>query len=284
MNTLEQKTAALEQILREAQQVAIAYSGGVDSSLLVRLASEVLGAKNVLAVIGESESLTQSSLDEAVAAARAWGVEVRVTHTPEMENPDFVKNPPNRCYYCKSELCQALRREAEAFFGRIPLLADGNQADDAGDFRPGRRAAREAGVRSPLAEAEFTKADVRALSQKLGIKGADRPAEACLASRIPYGTAITAELLKQIATAEQVLRDAGFSGFRVRHHGNVARIEVPPADIARLAAQGPALAAKIRAAGYTYVALDLDGYRTGSLNAVLKKTEPQSENLATKGT
>ena len=258
MKTLEEKTAALESLLRAAQQVAIAYSGGVDSSLLVCLAGKVLGAENVLAVIGESESLTQSSLDEAVATARNWGITVRVTHTPEMENPQFVKNPPDRCYHCKSELCRALRREAEAFFGRLPMLADGNQADDAGDFRPGRRAAREAGVRSPLAEADFTKADVRALSQQLGIKGANRPVEA-----------ITAALLAQIATSEQVLREAGFSGFRVRHHGTVARIEVAPADIPRLAAMAPAIAAKIRAAGYTYVALDLDGYRTGSLNAVL---------------
>ena len=273
MKTLEQKNETLKNLLRAARQVAIAYSGGVDSSLLVKLARDVLGARNVLAVLGESESLTQSSLDEAVAAARNWGVEVRVTHTAEMDLSEFVRNPPNRCYYCKRELCQALRREAEAFFGRLPLLADGNQADDAGDFRPGRRAAKEVGVRSPLAEAEFTKADVRALSQQLGIKGANRPAEACLASRIPYGTAITAELLAQIAAAEQVLRDAGFSGFRVRHHGAVARIEVPPADIVRLAAMGPAIAARIRAVGYTYVALDLDGYRTGSLNAVLKKAE-----------
>lgn len=271
MQTLEQKTAALENILREAKQMAIAYSGGVDSSLLVALAGKVLGAENVLAVIGESESLTQSSLDEAVAAARNWGVEVHVAHTPEMENPNFVQNPPDRCYYCKSELCRALRHEAETFFGRLTLLADGNQADDADDYRPGRRAAREAGVRSPLAEAGFTKADVRALSQQLGIKGSNRPAEACLASRIPYGTAITTELLTQIAAAEKVLRDAGFNGFRVRHHGTIARIEVPPADITRLAAMAPTLAAKIRATGYTYVALDLDGYRTGSLNAVLSK-------------
>ena len=271
MKTLEQKTVALENILREARQAAIAYSGGVDSSLLVRLACDVLGAKNVLAVIGASESLPTSSLDEAVAAAEKWGVVVRVVRTAELENPQFTQNPPDRCYFCKRELCQALRREAEDFFGRLPLLADGNQADDAGDFRPGRRAAREAGVRSPLAEAGFTKADVRELSNKLGIKGSNRPAEACLASRIPYGTAITSEILAQVAAAEQVLREAGFSGFRVRHHGPVARIEVPPADIARLASMGPALAAKIRATGYTYVALDLDGYRTGSLNAVLKE-------------
>lgn len=270
MHTLAQKTTALENILREARQVAIAYSGGVDSSLLVRLAQEVLGAGNVLAVIGESESLTQSSLDEAVAAARGWGVAVHVVHTAEMENPQFVQNPPDRCYHCKRELCGALQREAEAFFGRLPMLADGNQADDAGDFRPGRRAAREAGVRSPLAEAGFTKADVRALSQQFGIQGADRPAEACLASRVPYGTEITAKLLAQIAAAEQVLREAGFRGFRVRHHGTVARIEVPPSDIPRLASMAPDIAARIRAAGYTYVALDLDGYRTGSLNAVLK--------------
>jgi len=278
MKTLEQKTAALENILREARQVAIAYSGGVDSSLLVRLACEVLGAKNVLAVIGASESLTQASLDEAVTAARAWGVAVRVIRTTEMENPDFVKNPPDRCYFCKRELCRGLRSEAEAFFGHLPMLADGNQVDDAGDFRPGRRAASEAGVRSPLAEAEFTKADVRALSLKFGITGANRPAEACLASRIPYGTAITAELLSQVAAAEQVLREAGFSGFRVRHHGPVARIEVPPADITRLAAMGPVIAAKIRAAGYTYVALDLDGYRMGSLNATLNRGTANKES------
>ncbi|MEI6210056.1 MAG: ATP-dependent sacrificial sulfur transferase LarE [bacterium] len=275
MHTLEEKTRALENILRDARQVAIAYSGGVDSSLLVRLAHEVLGSGNVLAVIGESESLTQSSLEAAVTAARNWGVVVRVVHTAEMENPQFVQNPPDRCYHCKRELCGALQREAEAFFGRLPMLADGNQADDAGDFRPGRRAAREAGVRSPLADAEFTKSDVRALSQQFGIPGADRPAEACLASRVPYGTAITAELLARIAAAEQVLQAAGFNGFRVRHHGPVARIEVPPAEIPRLAAMGPALAAKIRAVGYTYVALDLDGYRTGSLNAVLAKEQAQ---------
>jgi uncharacterized protein len=277
MKPLEPKTAALASILRSAGQVAVAYSGGVDSSLLVKFAAETLGPQNVLAVIGESESLTQSSLDQAVAAARAWGVTVRVVHTAEMDIEEFISNPPNRCYYCKRELCRALQREAEAFFGRVPLLADGNQADDAGDFRPGRRAASEAGVRSPLAEAGFTKADVRALSQQLGIQGSSRPAEACLASRIPYGTAITAELLAQIAAAEQVLRDAGFSGFRVRHHGTVARIEVPPADIPRLAGMAAALAPKIRAAGYTYVALDLDGYRTGSLNAVLAKEKVSSD-------
>lgn len=272
MNTLEQKTHALRGILSEAGQVAVAYSGGVDSSLLLRMAQDTLGADRVLAVIGESESLPASSLNEAVDAARSWGVQVRVVHTAELENPEFAANPPDRCYHCKRELCRMLQREAVAFFGRLPMLADGNQTDDAGDFRPGRRAAREAGVRSPLAEAGFTKADVRALSKQLGIRGGDRPAEACLASRVPYGTAITAELLAQIAGAEQVLREAGFSGFRVRHHGTVARIEVAPADIPRLAAMGSTIAAKIRATGYTYVAMDLDGYRTGSLNAVLKKT------------
>lgn len=271
MTTLPEKTAALAALLRSAGQAAVAYSGGVDSSLLVKFACDTLGPQNVLAVIGESESLTQSSLDEAVAAARAWGVTVRVVHTAEMDIEEFVRNPPDRCYYCKRELCRSLAREAEDFFGRAVMLADGNQADDAGDFRPGRRAAREAGVRSPLAEAGFTKADVRALSQQLGLKGANRPAEACLASRIPYGTAITAELLARVAAAEQVLREAGFTGFRVRHHGNVARIEVPPTDIPRLAAMAAQIAPKIRAVGYTYVALDLDGYRTGSLNAVLKK-------------
>ncbi len=272
MQTLSEKTDALRAILREAGHVAVAYSGGVDSSLLLRVACDTLGPTNVLAVIGASESLPTSSLDQAVAAAKAWGVRVQVVRTSELENPDFARNPPDRCYHCKRELCETLTRAAEAYFGSRPLLVDGNQADDAGDWRPGRRAAREAGVRSPMAEAGFTKADVRELSRQLGIPHADRPAEACLASRIPYGTTITATLLARIAAAEQVLREAGFSGFRVRHHDKVARIEVAATDIPRLAAMGQEIAARIRAAaGYTYVALDLDGYRTGSLNAGLKR-------------
>jgi uncharacterized protein len=269
METLQQKTTILENLLREAQQVAIAYSGGVDSSLLVRLAVEVLGPQQVVAVIGASESLTQASLTEAVETARSWGVRVRVVHTAEMEQPEFVQNPPNRCYYCKRELCAALQREALAFFGKVTVLADGNQVDDAADFRPGRRAAREAGVRSLLAEAGFTKEDVRALSRQFGLAGAQRPAEACLASRVPYGTPITAGLLNQIGAAEQILREAGLSGFRVRHHGTVARLEVPASEIPRVVARGAELAAKIRALGYLYVAVDLEGYRTGSMNAGL---------------
>ena len=272
---IQEKTSKLEKILREAGQVAVAYSGGVDSSLLVRFARNVLGPANVLAVIGQSESLQQASLEQAIAAAKSWDVAIRVVHTTEMENLDFVRNPPDRCYHCKKELCQSLQREAAAHFGRLPVLADGNQVDDAGDFRPGRRAAREAGVRSPLAEAGFTKADVRALSKQLGIVGSDRPAEACLASRVPYGTSITPEILAKVGAAEQVLRDAGFTTIRVRHHGTIARIEVAPADITRLAALASEISQKIRKLGYHYVALDLDGYRTGSLNAGLKK-EPLS--------
>ena len=247
----------------------MAYSGGVDSTLLVRFARDVLGPENVLAVLGDSESLPHASLEQAVAAAHSWGVPVRVVRTSELRNPVFAANAPDRCYHCKQELFCTLRREAEAFFGRLPMLADGAQTDDASDRRPGRRAAREAGIRSPLAEAGFTKADVRALSRELGIAGAERPAEACLASRVPYGTAITAEVLAQIGAAERVLHEAGFAGCRVRHHGTVARIEVAPADIPRLAAGGAAIAAKIRRTGYRYVALDLEGYRTGSLNEVL---------------
>jgi uncharacterized protein len=273
MGTQDAKRAGLTRLLQEARQVAVAYSGGVDSSLLVRMAAEVLGPDRVLAVIGASESLTQSSLEEAVAAARAWGVTVRVVETEEMQLADFVRNGPDRCYFCKKALCAALEREAVAHFGGRPVLADGNQADDAGDYRPGRRAAREAGVRSFLAEAGLSKAEVRALSEQLGIAGAQRPAEACLASRVPYGTAITAELLGQIGAAERILQDAGFTGCRVRHHGAVARIEVAPADRERVVAMGSDLAARIRAVGYTYVALDLEGYRTGSLNAVLAKPE-----------
>jgi uncharacterized protein len=272
---LQKKTEELEKILRDAGQVAVAYSGGVDSSLLVRFARNVLGPANVLAVIGQSESLQQASLEQAVAAAKSWDVAIRVVHTSEMENIDFVRNPPDRCYHCKKELCQSLQREATAHFGRLPMLADGNQVDDAGDFRPGRRAAREAGVRSPLAEAGFTKADVRALSKQLGIVGADRPAEACLASRVPYGTSITPEILAKVGAAEQVLRDAGFTTIRVRHHGTIARIEVAPTDIPRLAHMSSEISQKIRKLGYHYVALDLDGYRTGSLNAGLSK-EPRS--------
>lgn len=269
---LQAKRDALRSILKSAGQIVVAYSGGVDSSLLLRAALDDAGPLNVLAVTCASESLPQASLDAAVAAARAWGAEVRVVRTAELEDPAFAANPPERCYYCKRELCQSLQREALDRFGRVVMLADGNQSDDARDWRPGRRAASEAGVRSPLAEAGLDKEDVRALSRELGIQGAERPAEACLASRVPYGTRITAELLERIGAAEQVLREAGFSGFRVRHHDTVARIEVAPADIPRLAATGAAIARRIKATGYRYVALDLEGYRTGSLNEGLDKS------------
>jgi uncharacterized protein len=195
------------------------------------------------------------------------GVELVVVPTGEMDNPQYAANPRNRCYFCKQTLMAEVRKAAAA--RGITAVLDGQNADDRSDWRPGSQAARECGVRSPLQEAGLTKADIRRLSETLGLSTARKPAMACLASRLPYGTPITADALRQIETAEQSLQDDGFATVRVRHHGTVARIELGPDDFPRLldpAIRGR-IAAAVRAAGFTFVALDLDGYRTGSLNA-----------------
>jgi len=265
---LAAKYAALQRILREMGQVVIGYSGGVDSTLVLKVAHDVLG-ENAVAVTGDSEAFPQGEVAAALQVAEAMGVTVTRVTTHELANPHFAVNTPNRCYHCKTELFSELRQVAEE--RDIPWIADGSHADDGrpGDHRPGMRAAAERGVRSPLREAGMTKADVRALALYLDIPNWDKPSFACLSSRFPYGTHITAELLAQLDACEKYLRELGFRQFRVRHHDTIARIEVEPQDIPRVVELREAIFARFKELGYTYVTLDLEGYRSGKMNDTL---------------
>lgn len=250
-------------------RVVVAYSGGVDSSVVLRVAHEQLGA-GALGVIGRSDSYALRELELALAQAADFGAAVEVVTTGELSDPGFAGNSPERCYHCKSELYRRLD-EVAARFGAAAVL-DGTIADDALDHRPGRRAAAERQVLSPLAEAGFTKTDVRAVAAQFGLASRAKPASPCLASRIPYGTAITPEALARIERAEDAVRALGFGELRVRHHDDVARLELPLAELPRLldpALRGRVVAA-LRGAGYRFVSLDLEGLRSGSLNRMLE--------------
>jgi uncharacterized protein len=263
---LAERMSRLRRLLAEAGRVVVAYSGGVDSSVLLRVAYEVLGER-ALAVIGRSDSYAARELDLALEQARAFGARVEVVSTGELADPVFRSNSTDRCYHCKSELYRELRAVAAREGGA--LVVDGTIVEDLSDWRPGRRAAEEAHVRSPLAELGFTKRDVRAIAGQFGLASADKPASPCLASRIPYGSEITAEILARVEAAEDFIRTLGFRELRVRHHGETARIEVPLADLPRLAAGGMRERAVegLRSLGYRYVTVDLEGFRSGSLNA-----------------
>jgi uncharacterized protein len=269
---LARKHDALAACLRRLGSLAVAFSGGVDSTLLLRVAHDVLGDR-ALAVTASSETYPAAEGERAKELARDMGVRQAVIETSEIGIPGFADNPPDRCYHCKLELFTRVKRIA-AEHG-IEYVADGTNADDADDYRPGARAADELGVVAPLADAGLTKADIRELSRELDLPTWNIPARACLASRFPYGTRITADKLGQVEKAEEALRELGFEQCRVRHHGDVARIEVRPEDVQRLAAPPTAAAvtAALRRAGFRYVAVDLEGYRTGSLNEVLPGTE-----------
>jgi len=251
------------------ERVVVAYSGGVDSSLVLRVAHEQLGER-ALGVIGRSDSYAVHELELALAQADAFGARIEVVTTGELSDPAFAANDGNRCYHCKSELY----RELDAVSRRIGAAAvlDGTLFDDLSDHRPGRRAADEHDVRSPLADLGFDKADVRAAAASLGLSSHDKPASPCLASRIPYGTPVTREALERIEAAETALRALGFAELRVRHHGDTARIELPTGDLSRILE--PAVRADVvsavRRAGYLFVALDLEGFRSGSLNRALR--------------
>jgi len=244
----------------------VAYSGGVDSSVVLAVARQELGAR-ALAVIGRSATYATSELTLALAQAETIGITPRAVDTAELDDPRFGNNPADRCYFCKGELYEKLARLARAE-GYAAVL-DGTNADDLKDHRPGRRAAGEHAVRSPLAELGLSKADVRALAHALGLPSAEKPATPCLSSRFPYGTKIAPEQLRQVESAEAWLAAHGFAEVRVRHHGTVARIEVPARDVARLAGDDTVRAAcveALKALGFTYVTIDLQGFRSGSLN------------------
>ena len=258
------KEQALCDTLASLESVIVAYSGGVDSSYLAYIASRTLGDRAV-AVTADSPSYPERHRNLAIQIARDFGLRHEIIHTSELENPEYRANPANRCYYCKHELYTHLSRLATA---RHAVVVDGNNADDRGDYRPGRQAAREFGVRSPLDEVDLGKDEIRELSRLAGLPTWDEPASACLSSRIPYHNEVTDAKLRTIERAEQALRALGFRVFRVRHHDDVARIEIARSEMAR--ALEPAIAAAIvrelKEVGYRYVSLDLQGYRTGSLN------------------
>ena len=266
---LERREAGLYAALRDWPSLIVAYSGGVDSAYLAYAATQVLGGA-ALCVTADSASYPERHRALALRLARDFGFTHQIIHTAEMERPEYRANPANRCYYCKHELythLSALARERG-----IPVIADGANADDRGDYRPGRQAAREFGVRSPLDDAGLTKDDIRELSRLAGLPTWDEPASACLSSRIPYFSEVTDEKLRMIERAESVLRGLGFRVCRVRHHDTIARIELGGDEIAR--AVEPDTAAiidrELRAIGYLHVTIDLRGYRLGSLNDALR--------------
>ncbi len=262
------KMASLMSILTEMDSLIVAYSGGVDSAFLAAAANEAVGGR-ALAVTANSPSLAPAELQDAAALAERIGLNHRVIETHEVEREDYAANDPNRCYFCKDELYTHLMGFAadEGF----TWVTNGTNVDDLGDFRPGQNAAKQYGVRSPLVEAGLTKAEIRDLSKDMGLPTWDKPAQACLSSRIPYGTTVTVEALTRIAKAEEYLRGLGIRQLRVRHHDTVARIELEPADFATIM-EGDTrerVNAFLKSIGYSYVTLDLEGFRSGSLNEVL---------------
>ncbi|HSV73823.1 MAG TPA: ATP-dependent sacrificial sulfur transferase LarE [Chthonomonadales bacterium] len=261
--SVKAKLADMRSAFRAMGSVVVGYSGGVDSTVVARVAHEELGER-AIAVIGDSEAFPLGEVEAALEAAARFGIEVVRVTTHEMRNPNFRINTPDRCYHCKSELFSVLASVAAS--RGIAFVADGSNADDVSDHRPGMRAAGELGVRSPLLEAGITKAEVRKIARHLGLPNWDRPSFACLSSRFPYGTEITRELLERVDACERTLRELGFRQFRVRHHDTTCRIELEPPDLARALELRGILVERFRAAGYLYVALDLEGFRSGKMN------------------
>ena len=266
--------AALKEFVSSFESALIAYSGGVDSSLVAYVTAEVLGEK-ALAVTSGSPSLKRSDLALSQTLATRWGMPHRVIVTDEMDNPEYRANPVNRCFHCKTSLYEHLDEIARS--EGFEVVFNGTNVDDLGDHRPGLMAADNFDVRSPLVETGFRKADIRVLAAHLGLDNAQKPQSACLSSRVPYGTAIDEGMLRQIERAESALLTLGFSQFRVRHHGDVARLEIVPEEFEAALGRRDAIVERVKACGYRFVALDLAGFRSGSMNeGVVRPFDPRT--------
>ncbi|MFH1655704.1 MAG: ATP-dependent sacrificial sulfur transferase LarE [Candidatus Omnitrophota bacterium] len=265
--TLQKKLKRLKKILSEMESLLVAYSGGADSSLLLKVASNVLSDK-VLAVTAESPTYPQSEINQAKKLANKLKIKHLIIKTDEFKNPNFLKNPADRCYYCKKELFGKLKKIAKKH--KLNFVADGSNLDDNKDYRPGSKAVKEFKIRSPLKEARLTKRDIRELSKNFRLPTWDKPALACLASRMPYNEKITKKDLKKVQKAEEAIKKLGFKQVRVRHHKNLARIEVPEKEISKIINYRRKLIGEFKKIGYNYVCIDLQGYRTGSMNEALR--------------
>ena len=264
----DEKLKVLKDYISQFKKIIVAYSGGVDSTFLLKIATDVLGRKNVLGITAKSETYPSSELNDAIKMAKKFNFNHKIIETSELEIDNFADNPIERCYYCKKELMMKLKAIAKKFNNAV--IFDGTNYDDKSDHRPGMKATRELNIKSPLLEYSFTKNDIRELSREMNLPTADKPSFACLASRFPYGTRITKERLKMIDKAETFLRNLGVKQVRVRFHNEIARIEVSEEDMKIIMKNKMVIVSKLKSFGFNYITLDLQGYRTGSMNEVLK--------------